>query len=55
MRSRHPISATRFGSAGRNFKAVPSHAVMLCLIYPVIGIVLARTVLGYSTCRCCFR
>ncbi len=31
-----------------DFKAVPSHAIMLCLIYPVIGIVLARTVLGYS-------
>ncbi|MCX7320252.1 MAG: DUF2189 domain-containing protein [Hyphomicrobiales bacterium] len=31
-----------------DFKAVPSHAVMLCLIYPVIGIVLARTVLGYA-------
>lgn len=31
-----------------DFKAVPSHAVILCLIYPVIGIVLARTVLGYS-------
>jgi uncharacterized membrane protein len=31
-----------------DFKAVPSHAIMLCLIYPVVGIVLARTVLGYS-------
>src|SRR5206468_5838915 len=31
-----------------DFKAVPSHAVILCLIYPVIGLVLARTVLGYS-------
>jgi uncharacterized membrane protein len=31
-----------------DFKAVPSHAIMLCLIYPVIGIVLARSVLGYS-------
>lgn len=31
-----------------DFKAVPSHAIMLCLIYPVIGIVLARTVMGYS-------
>lgn len=32
----------------QDFKAVPSHAIMLCLIYPVVGIVLARTVLGYS-------
>ena len=31
-----------------DFKAVPSHAVMLCAIYPVLGIVLARAVLGYS-------
>ncbi|MFX5983790.1 DUF2189 domain-containing protein, partial [Acinetobacter baumannii] len=27
---------------------VPSHAIMLCLIYPVIGIVLARLVHGYA-------
>ncbi len=31
-----------------DFKAVPSHAIMLCLIYPVLGLVLARLVLGYS-------
>lgn len=31
-----------------DFQAVPSHAVMLCIIYPVLGIVLARLVLGYS-------
>jgi uncharacterized membrane protein len=31
-----------------DFKAVPSHAIMLCLIYPVLGLVLARAVLGYS-------
>ncbi len=31
-----------------DFKAVPSHAVMLCIIYPVLGIVIARMVLGYS-------
>src|SRR6202158_6229351 len=31
-----------------DFKAVPSHAIMLCCIYPVLGLVLARTVLGYS-------
>ena len=31
-----------------DFKAVPSHAIILCLIYPVLGLVLARTVMGYS-------
>jgi uncharacterized membrane protein len=31
-----------------DFKAVPSHAIMLCLIYPVVGLVLARLVLGYA-------
>lgn len=40
------VDALRLG--WEDFKAVPSHAIMLCLIYPVIGIVLARTVLGYS-------
>src|SRR5258708_39970634 len=31
-----------------DFKAVPSHALILCVIYPVLRLVLARTVLGYS-------
>jgi len=31
-----------------DFKAVPTHAVLLAMIYPVLGLVLARTVLGYS-------
>jgi uncharacterized membrane protein len=31
-----------------DFKAIPSHAIMLCVIYPVLGIVLFRMVLGYS-------
>jgi uncharacterized membrane protein len=31
-----------------DFKAVPSHAIMLCVIYPVLGFVLFRMVLGYS-------
>ncbi len=31
-----------------DFKAVPSHAIILCVIYPVLGLVLARIVLGYS-------
>jgi uncharacterized membrane protein len=31
-----------------DFAAMPSHAVFLCLIYPVIGLVLARVLLGYD-------
>jgi uncharacterized membrane protein len=31
-----------------DFQAVPSHAIILCVIYPVIGLVLFRMVLGYS-------
>ena len=40
------IEALRLG--WEDFKAVPSHAIILCVIYPVLGLVLARTVLGYS-------
>src|SRR5712672_2112297 len=31
-----------------DFKAVPSHAIILCVIYPVLGLVLFRMILGYS-------
>ena len=31
-----------------DFKAMPSHAIILCVIYPVLGLVLFRMVLGYS-------
>jgi uncharacterized membrane protein len=31
-----------------DFKAIPSHAVILCVIYPILGLALARMVLGYS-------
>ena len=31
-----------------DFKAMPSHAIVLCVIYPVLGLVLVRMVLGYS-------
>jgi uncharacterized membrane protein len=31
-----------------DFKAVPSHAIMLVVIYPVLGLAIARAVLGYS-------
>src|SRR5258707_5370252 len=31
-----------------DFKAVPSHAIILSVIYPVLGLVLFRMVLGHS-------
>jgi uncharacterized membrane protein len=31
-----------------DFTAMPSHAIILCVIYPVLGLVLFRMVLGYS-------
>jgi uncharacterized membrane protein len=31
-----------------DFKAIPTHAVVLCIIYPIIGLVLFRLVRGYS-------
>jgi uncharacterized membrane protein len=31
-----------------DFSATPSHAVFLCLIYPVVGLLLARLTLGYD-------
>ncbi len=31
-----------------DFQAMPSHAIFLCLIYPVLGIVLGGLTLGYS-------
>src|SRR3979490_235288 len=31
-----------------DFKAMPSHAIVLCVIYPVLGLVLFRMVLGYA-------
>jgi uncharacterized membrane protein len=31
-----------------DFKAVPSHAIILCVIYPLLGLGLARAVLGYA-------
>ena len=40
------IDALRLG--WEDFKAVPSHAIMLCVIYPLVGLVIARIVLGYS-------
>lgn len=46
------IGISNLGQALRagweDFKEVPSHALMLCAIYPVLGLVLARAVLGYS-------
>jgi uncharacterized membrane protein len=31
-----------------DFQAIPTHAVVLCVIYPVLGLVLFRLVIGYS-------
>src|ERR1700761_8161794 len=31
-----------------DFKALPTHAIILCVIHPVLGIIIARAVLGYS-------
>ncbi len=31
-----------------DFKAVPSHAIILCVIYPILGLVLARAAFGYA-------
>src|SRR5437870_12189911 len=31
-----------------DFSAMPSHAVFLCLIYPIVGLVLARLTMGYD-------
>lgn len=31
-----------------DFKAIPTHAVVLCLVYPVLGLIIFRTVLGHS-------
>ena len=40
------LDALRLG--WEDFKAMPTHAVVLCVIYPVIGLVLFRLALGYS-------
>src|SRR5512133_262217 len=31
-----------------DFSAIPTHAVFLCLIYPIVGLILARAILGYA-------
>src|SRR5437588_7097996 len=31
-----------------DFSAMPTHAIFLCLIYPIIGLILARGILGYD-------
>lgn len=49
----HRIHLSDLGEALRlgweDFKAVPTHSAMLCVIYPILGLVLARMVLGYSS------
>ena len=45
---RAPAQCDALHLGWHDFKAVPSHATILCVIYPVLGIVLFRLVLGYS-------
>jgi uncharacterized membrane protein len=40
------MDALRLG--WEDFKAIPTHAVVLCVIYPILGLVLFRLVLGHS-------
>ena len=40
------VDALKRGFA--DFSAMPTHAVFLCLIYPIVGILLARLTLGYA-------
>jgi uncharacterized membrane protein len=46
------ISLSDVGHALRlgweDFKAIPTHAIVLCVMYPVLGLVLFRLVIGYS-------
>ena len=35
-------------SGWSDFAAMPSHAVFLCLIYPIVGLILARLTFGYD-------
>ena len=37
-----------------DFSAMPTHVVFLCLIYPIVGLILARVSFGYDSCPCCF-
>jgi len=38
-----------------DFKAVPSHAIVLCVIYPVIVFCCGGWCSATRSCRCCFR
>jgi uncharacterized membrane protein len=46
------ISLADLGNALRlgweDYNAIPTHAIVLCVIYPVLGLVLFRLVIGYS-------
>ena len=49
VRRMHPADLIEALSAGlADFAAVPSHAIFLCLIYPVIGVLLAAATLGLN-------
>ena len=36
-----------------DFSAMPSHAIFLCLIYPLVGLFLTRLALDMASCPCC--
>ncbi|HEY2757237.1 MAG TPA: DUF2189 domain-containing protein [Pseudolabrys sp.] len=40
---------TALGRGVDDFYAMPTHAIFLCIVYPIIGLVLARLAFGYST------
>jgi uncharacterized membrane protein len=49
VRTIHPADLKRALLKGiDDFWAMPSHAVFLCVIYPVVGLALARAALGYD-------
>lgn len=31
-----------------DFSAMPSHAILLCILYPIVGVLIARMIFGYS-------
>jgi len=40
---------TALARGADDFYAMPTHAIFLCVVYPIIGLILARLAFGYST------
>jgi uncharacterized membrane protein len=38
-----------------DFTVWPTHAMFLCIIYPIVGVVLGGIALGYAVLPCCSR